>query len=236
MPTSSGACYFGHSQVTRLQPPRDRATYLHAATMAGRWGIRFSVFALSLLAQLVSAEHSFENTAIVRTVDLGGSLVHVTTTYAVKALEDDSSIYTIALGEDEEKKTSWIQAKIKGQTVPLHLEKFGLNPNMCVALLWMCRMSARMLMNLDICSGAFLYAVEFPKALKANGTTHLVIETVQTHATYPWPKTAAQNEGQSLKYEADLFILSPYPTLVQRTKIKYVICIASLRTAGSFEV
>jgi oligosaccharyltransferase complex subunit alpha (ribophorin I) len=96
--------------------------------MAGRWRVRLSFAALSLLVNLVSAEHSFENAAIVRTVDLGGSLVHVTTTYAVRALEDDSSIYTIALGEDESKKTSWIQAKIKGQSTPLQLEYFGLSP------------------------------------------------------------------------------------------------------------
>ena len=103
--------------------------------MAGRWGIRVSFAALSLLATFVSADHSFENTAIVRTVELGGSLVHVTTTYAVKALEDDSSIYTIALGEDEQKKTSWIQAKMKGETVPLQLENFGLNRNTFVSRL-----------------------------------------------------------------------------------------------------
>ncbi|KAI0347194.1 oligosaccharyl transferase alpha subunit [Trametopsis cervina] len=165
--------------------------------MARRWGSGLS-FVLTLLVTLVSAEHSFENTAIVRTVDLGGSLVHVTTTYAVKALEDDSSIYTIALGEDEAKKTSWIQAKVKGQTVPLQLEHFGLNTK----------------------TGAYLYAVEFPKTLKTNGTANLVVETVQTHATTPWPKVASQKDEQSLKYEADLFVLSPYPTLVQRTKIK----------------
>ena len=63
-----------------------------------------------------------------RTVELGGALVHVTTTYAVRALEDGSSIYTIALGAEEQKRTSWIQAKMKGQTVPLELENFGFNP------------------------------------------------------------------------------------------------------------
>ena len=98
--------------------------------MAGLWRSRASYILLGLFASsLVSAEHSFENTAIVRSVELGGALVHVTTTYAVKALEDDSSIYTIALADAEQKKTSWIQAKMKGQTVPLHLEHFGLNPN-----------------------------------------------------------------------------------------------------------
>lgn len=98
--------------------------------MAGLWRCRAALLLLGLFASpLVSAEHSFENTAVVRTVELGGSLVHVTTTYAVRALEDGSSIYTIALGEDEYKKTSWIQAKLKGESVPLHLEHFGLNSN-----------------------------------------------------------------------------------------------------------
>ncbi len=97
--------------------------------MAGRWRSRLTLLFVGLLSPLIaSAEHSFENTAIVRTVELAGSLVHVTTTYAVKALEDDSSIYTIALGEDEQKKTSWIQARLKGQSVPLELENFGFSP------------------------------------------------------------------------------------------------------------
>lgn len=47
-----------------------------------------------------------------------------------------------------------------------------------------------------------------------------MLDTVQTHATYPWPKEASQTDAQSLKFEADLFVLSPYRTVVQRTKIK----------------
>jgi hypothetical protein len=34
--------------------------------------------------------------AIVRTVELGGSVVHVTTTYAIKALKDGLKMYTVA--------------------------------------------------------------------------------------------------------------------------------------------
>ena len=75
----------------------------------------------------------------------------------------------------------------------------------------------------DNSSGTYLYAVEFPKNLKTNDTANLVVETVQTHAIHPWPEEASQKDDQTLQYEADLFILSPYPTLVQRTKIKYVV-------------
>ena len=70
-------------------------------------------------------------------------------------------------------------------------------------------------------SGVYLYTVELPKPLNVNGTANLVIETMQTHATYPWPEEAAQKDGQSLKYEAELFVLSPYKTAVQRTKFRY---------------
>lgn len=96
--------------------------------MSRSWRTQLSLLLLGLLAAPAAAEHSFENTAVVRTVELGGSLVHVTTTYAVRALDDGSSIYTIALGEDEQARTAYIQAKMKGQSTPLQLEHFGLNP------------------------------------------------------------------------------------------------------------
>ncbi|KAI9066772.1 oligosaccharyl transferase alpha subunit [Trametes sanguinea] len=155
----------------------------------------FSFFVLPLCT---SAANSFENTAIVRTVELGGALVHVTTTYAVKALEDGSSVYTLALGEQEHARTSWLEAKLKGQSGLLPLGDFGYHPE----------------------SGVFLYTVELPKALDTNGTANLVVETVQTHATYPWPQEAAQKDPQSLKYSTELFVISPYKTAVQRTKIR----------------
>lgn len=154
---------------------------------------------LGLLPQsFVAAAHSFENVAIVRTIELGGSLVHVTTTYAIKALENGSQKYTITLGEDEWDKSSWLEAKIKGQNTPLNVEALQLGPT----------------------DGVYSYTVELPKPLSVNGTTNLVIETVQTHATYPWPQQASQKDDQALKYETDLFILSPYKTATQRAKVR----------------
>jgi oligosaccharyltransferase complex subunit alpha (ribophorin I) len=67
----------------------------------------------------------FENTAIVRTVELGGSLTYLSTTYAVKALKDDVSTYIVSLSEEEYAVTSWIQAKVKGQNKPLSLSLLG---------------------------------------------------------------------------------------------------------------
>lgn len=82
-----------------------------------------------LLLPLASATQSvrptFENSAIVRTVELGGSLTSLSTTYAVKALKDDANAYIVALSEEEYKFTSWIQAKIKGQSKPLLFSLLG---------------------------------------------------------------------------------------------------------------
>ncbi|KAA1466496.1 oligosaccharyl transferase alpha subunit [Dentipellis sp. KUC8613] len=166
--------------------------------MTQRWRT-IPLLLVSLLSpSLVYAAHSFENTAVVRTVELGGALVHVTTTYAVKSLENGSQDYVVSLSEAEAEKTSWIEAKIKGQSETLSIQTHVLNPQ----------------------DGVFLYNVQLPNALSVNATVNLVVDTVQTHATYPWPREAAQNEEQSLKYESDLFVLSPYKTATQRTKIR----------------
>ena len=94
--------------------------------MPRHWRAPFSLLVSVFLLPLCSfAANSFENTAVVRTVELGGSLVSVTTTYAIRALEDGSSVYTIALGELEHARTSWLEAKLKGQSQRLPLEDFG---------------------------------------------------------------------------------------------------------------
>lgn len=66
-----------------------------------------------------AASHPFENTAIVRTVDLGGSLVYVTTTFAIRALDNGAQQYVVSLGEKEAQSVSWFEAKFKGKTEPL---------------------------------------------------------------------------------------------------------------------
>lgn len=94
--------------------------------MPRHWQAPFSLLLSVFIFPLCSsAANTFENTAIVRTVELGGSLISVTTTYAVKALEDGSSVYTLALGEQEHARTSWLEAKLKGQSERLPLEEFG---------------------------------------------------------------------------------------------------------------
>lgn len=100
--------------------------------MVLRWRCSPLLLLSLLLQSVVSADNSFENTAVVRTVEVAGSLVQVTTTFAVKALEGDASEYTIALGEREHERTSWLEAKIKGQAAILPLSEGGYDPEMYV--------------------------------------------------------------------------------------------------------
>ena len=93
--------------------------------------LHLPVLALATLSlTLVSAlPLSFENTAVVRTVDLGGSLVYVTTTYAVRALDDGAEQYIVTLGEKEAQSVSWFEAKLKGQSAPLTVTTGLLDPH-----------------------------------------------------------------------------------------------------------
>ncbi|KAK7470656.1 dolichyl-diphosphooligosaccharide--protein glycosyltransferase subunit 1 [Stygiomarasmius scandens] len=153
---------------------------------------------VSIASAFAASSQSFENSAIVRTVDLGGSLVHVTTTFAARALEPNANAYTITLTEEEIHRTSWLEVKVKGQQQPLTVTYGGGLPD-------------SKFYNLD---------VQLPSPLELNSTVNIVLETIQTHATYPWPERATQQDEQALKHNTTLFVLSPYKTNVQRTKVK----------------
>lgn len=104
-------------------PKIDRASFLpqFIIKMARLSWLRLPVLALAALSStLVYANPpSFENSAVVRTVELSGSLVYVTTTYAVRALGDGAKQYVVSLGENEAQSVSWFEAKLKGQSEPL---------------------------------------------------------------------------------------------------------------------
>ncbi|KAF8913891.1 oligosaccharyl transferase alpha subunit [Gymnopilus junonius] len=151
-----------------------------------------------LAALTVASGQKVENTAIVRTVELGGSVVHVTTTYAIRSLEDELKSYTIALARGDKSKTSWLEATIKGQKTSLAIKERAVHGD----------------------NEYQLFDVALPKALSVNKTLSIVFDTIQTHATEAWPAIAGQNDEQALRYMTDVFVLSPYPTTVQRTKIK----------------
>jgi oligosaccharyltransferase complex subunit alpha (ribophorin I) len=74
---------------------------------------------------------TFENVNVHRTIQLGGALTHVTTTYTVRALgELGPNVYTFALSELDQDRTSLFEVKLKGATTkdPLHVTNHGFNP------------------------------------------------------------------------------------------------------------
>lgn len=75
-------------------------------------------------------------------------------------------------------------------------------------------------MNLN--SSTWSYSVALPKPLKANANITLELNTVQSNAAFPYPAASRQEDPQSLKYTTDLFVISPYATVIQRSKIRFV--------------
>ena len=62
-------------------------------------------------------------------------MVHVTTTYAVRALKNGVKTYTIALGDEEDEHTSWFEVKVKGESKALTVDHRHSLPNQSVAFL-----------------------------------------------------------------------------------------------------
>ena len=82
---------------------------------------------LARFALALNVPTSFENTAIVRQVDLGATLATVTTTYTVRALEDGAIKYRITLSREEGSITSWAEARLKDHTPYLLLKANGVD-------------------------------------------------------------------------------------------------------------
>ena len=100
--------------------------------MMRRWRTLPLLLVGAIAPSLSFAGLSFENTAVVRSIELGGSLVHVSTTYAVKAVQPGQTTYQIVLSKAERAKTSWLDVKVKGQTVPLEVAELGEDESRCV--------------------------------------------------------------------------------------------------------
>ncbi|KIJ57101.1 hypothetical protein M422DRAFT_773793 [Sphaerobolus stellatus SS14] len=162
-----------------------------------RWSA--ALLALSSLCTTVhSASPSFENTAVVRTIELDGALTHITTRYSARALVDGVKEYTFSLGKEDGESTTWAEARVKDSEVALPLKENGY----------------------DWHTGVWSYTASLPKSLKVHGDIILEFDTVQSNAGKAVPAAIAQGEPESLEYSVDLFILSPYSTSVQRTKIR----------------
>lgn len=67
------------------------------------------------MLQADAAPQSFINTAVARTVELGGSTTQVTTKYNVKALSDSSGEYVLALGAAGAAPPAWFEVLVDGK-------------------------------------------------------------------------------------------------------------------------
>ena len=142
--------------------------------------------------------------------------MQVTTTFTAKALESGVQVYQLAFGPEEWGKTSWKEATLKGSSEKLLLEDLGFDTERFVLASFI-----YVAVIIDACSsGTHNLAVTLPKALQKADIIDLIVDTVQTGTTSPWPARAVQTDEQSLKLETQLFILSPYRTVTQRTKIR----------------
>ena len=83
------------------------------------------------LALASATLRTFENVNVQRTIQLGGALTHVTTTYTVRALgELGPNVYTFALSELDQGRTSVFEVKLKGANHkdPLQVTNHSFNP------------------------------------------------------------------------------------------------------------
>ena len=92
-------------------------------------------FSLLLLVNTVfGSSLPFENGNIVRTIELGGSVVHVTTGYSITPLQNGLKSYAIALGREEKEKTSWLEVRLKGEKTALTVKELPFDSDKYVIL------------------------------------------------------------------------------------------------------
>ncbi len=72
-----------------------------------------------------AAPQHFVNTAVARTVELGGSTTLVTTQYNVKALSNDPGPYILALGGAGEPEPAWYEVLVGGKAVAVEADRLG---------------------------------------------------------------------------------------------------------------
>ena len=181
--------------------------------------IALSVFLFFRTVFALNVPASFENTAIVRTVELGGSAVHVTTSISTRSLANNNAKYFFVLPKEQDSLSKWIEVTIKGNPTSLVVEKHGIDamllksqfvvlpPEVCLALTRENRPFV-------------YYSISLPQVLAVNETVTLLINIIETHATSPLPATAKQADAQSLVYETGAYVLSPYATLSQKTRLR----------------
>ncbi|KAK8847450.1 hypothetical protein IAR55_005308 [Kwoniella newhampshirensis] len=148
---------------------------------------------LPLALGLSPPPQTFVNTAIARTVELGGATTHVTTQYNIKATADGPGEYHLALAGEGDEEPAWWEVAIGGKPVEGVTILDDAAPTVSVPL----------------------------GDLKRDGTITLSLTQVLAHKSAPLPAEIEQREPQFLVWKTNsTYVDSWYPSDVERIKIR----------------
>ena len=85
----------------------------------------FLPLTLAVVFSSAPPRQNFVNTAIARTVELGGATTQVTTQYNVRALVDDPGMYHLALVGDGDEEPAWWEVSKGGNAVDAQVSTIG---------------------------------------------------------------------------------------------------------------
>ncbi|EIW71206.1 hypothetical protein TREMEDRAFT_71088 [Tremella mesenterica DSM 1558] len=147
------------------------------------------------LVQATSPPQNYINTAIARTVELGGATTSITTQYNIKSLIDDPSEYWLALAGSGDLEPAWWEVKLGGQDV-----------------------ESRLLLHSEARAPTVVLSLG---KLKKDQAVTLSVNQLLTHCSTPLPAEIAQTDPQYLMWNSDsTYVDSWYPTEVERIKIR----------------
>lgn len=160
-----------------------------------------AVFLLFLAgcAGLVAAQvvGSFENVNIERAIDVSSQLVRVTAKITAENKgSSPASTYYVALDAAEAKHLSYVSATSESIPLGVVLDKAASN------------------------SDVNLYKITLPTSISAGKSIKLDFTYVLTHWLKPFPSELQQGEKQLVIYRGNHYMMSPYPTAKQTTKVK----------------
>lgn len=98
--------YRNRTSIYLTSPPQKRQAMLLA-----------TAFLLPLALALSPPPQTYVNTAIARTIELGGATAQVTTQYNIKATADEPGEYHLALSGDGDEIPAWWEVAIGGKAV-----------------------------------------------------------------------------------------------------------------------
>ncbi|CAK9779343.1 putative oligosaccharyltransferase alpha subunit [Cutaneotrichosporon oleaginosum] len=143
--------------------------------------------------QSAAAPQEYVNTAVARTVELGGSTTLVTTQYNVKALNADPGSYILALAASGQPEPAWYEVLVGGKAVSVEAGRLGDAP---VAVVPMGK-------------------------LRKDDTVTISLNAITAHAARPLPEEIEQREPQFMIWESDTTLVdSAYKCDVERIKIR----------------